>query len=87
MNFKNINKVKIVMPVLITITLLILLFFTLLATVNYSIDEVNWGDFFFSIFYWVSGRMTYFPLGVEIVEQNEQVKLLERTISKYRNEI
>lgn len=87
MNFKNINKTKIVMPILITITLLILLFFTLLATVNYSIQSINWGDFFFSIFYWVSGRMTYFPLGVEIGEQNQEVKLLERTISKYRNEI
>lgn len=87
MNLKSINKTKIVMPILITITLLILLFFTLLATVNYSIEAINWGDFLFSIFYWVSGRMTYFPLGVEIGEQNAEVKLLERTISKYRNEI
>lgn len=87
MNFKGINKTKIVMPVLITITLLALLFFTLLATVNYSIEQINWGDFLFSIFYWVSGRMTYFPLGIEIGEQNTDVKLLERTISKYRKEI
>ena len=87
MNIKSINKTKIVMPVLITITLLILLFFTLLATVNYSISSVNWGDFFFSIFYWVSGRMTYFPLGVEIGEQNQEVKNLETTISSYRNAI
>lgn len=87
MNFKGVNKTKIVMPVLITITLLALLFFTLLATVNYSIEQINWGDFLFSIFYWVSGRMTYFPLGIEIGEQNADVKLLERTISKYRKEI
>lgn len=87
MNFKGVNKTKIVMPVLITITLLALLFFTLLATVNYSIEQINWGDFLFSIFYWVSGRMTYFPLGIEIGEQNTDVKLLERTISKYRKEI
>lgn len=87
MNLKGINKTKVVMPVLITVTLLILLFFTLLATVNYSIESINWGDFLFSVFYWVSGRMTYFPLGVEMGEQNEEVKLLERTISKYRNEI
>lgn len=85
--FKGINKTKIVMPILITITLLILLFLTLLATVNYSIEKVNWGDFFFSIFYWVSGRMTYFPLGVEIGEQNPEVKVLENTISSYRNAI
>lgn len=87
MNFKGIHKTKILMPILITITLLMLLFFTLLATVDYSIDSINWGDFFFSVFYWVSGRMTYFPVGVEIGEQNAEVKLLERTISKYRNEI
>ena len=87
MNFKGVNKTKIVMPVLITITLLALLFFTLLATVDYSIEQINWGDFLFSIFYWVSGRMTYFPLGIEIGEQNADVKLLERTISKYRKEI
>lgn len=87
MNFKGVNKTKIVMPILITITLLSLLFFTLLATVNYSIEQINWGDFLFSIFYWVSGRMTYFPLGIEIGEQNADVKLLERTISKYRKEI
>lgn len=84
---KGVNRVKIVMPVLITITLLILLFLTLLATVNYSITDVNWGDFFFSIFYWISGRMTYFPLGMELGEQNKEVKLLENTISKYRREI
>jgi hypothetical protein len=84
---KNINRAKIVMPLLITITLLILLFFTLLATVNYSVESVNWGDFFFSTFYWVSGRMIYFPLGVEIGEQNKEVKVLENTISSYRNAI
>lgn len=87
MNFKGVNKTKIVMPILITITLLALLFFTLLATVNYSIEDINWGDFLFSIFYWISGRMTYFPLGVEMGEQNAEVKLLERTISKYRRQI
>lgn len=87
MNFKSINRTKIVMPILITITLLALLFFTLLATVDYSIESINWGDFFFSVFYWISGRMTYFPLGVEVGEQNAEVKLLERTISKYRKEI
>ena len=87
MNFKTINRTKIVMPILITVTLLALLFFTLLATVDYSIETINWGDFLFSIFYWVSGRMTYFPLGMEIGEQNTEVKLLERTISKYRKEI
>ena len=84
---KGINKIKIVMPMLITLSLLILLFLTLLATVDYSISKVNWGDFFFSIFYWVSGRMTYFPLGVEMGEQNEDVKVLETTISSYRNAI
>ena len=82
--FKGINRLKIVMPVLITIALLILLFLTLLASVDYSIENVNWGDFAFSMFYWVTGRMTYFPLGVEIGEQNQEVKLLENTISKYR---
>lgn len=87
MSLKGINKLKIVMPVLITIALLALLFLTLLATVNYSIEEVNWGDFFFSVFYWASGRLTYFPLGTEIGEQNQEVKLLENTISKYRKEI
>ena len=85
--FKGINKLKIVMPVLITVALLLLLFLTLLATVDYSIESVNWGDFLFSIFYWVSGRLTYFPLGVEMGEQNIEVKLLENTISKYRKVI
>lgn len=84
---KGINRVKIVMPILITVFLLVLLFLTLLATVNYSIEYVNWGDFAFSIFYWISGRMTYFSLGMEIGEQNKEVQLLERTISKYRKQI
>lgn len=84
---RNINKVKLIMPILITVGLLVLLFLTLLAEVNYSIQDVNWGDFLFSIFYWVSGRVTYFPLGVELGEQNQEVKLLENTISKYRREI
>ena len=82
--FKGINRMKIVMPVLITLALLLLLFLTLLASVDYSIEEINWGDFFFSMFYWISGRMTYFPLGIEMGEQNQEVKLLENTISKYR---
>lgn len=85
--FKGINRLKIVMPVLITAALLLLLFLTLLATVDYSIENVNWGDFAFSMFYWVTGRMTYFPLGVELGEQNQEVKLLENTISKYRRVI
>lgn len=85
--FKGINRLKIVMPVLITLALLILLFLTLLASVDYSLEEINWGDFAFSMFYWITGRMTYFPLGVEIGEQNKEVKLLENTISKYRREI
>ena len=37
--FKGINRLKIVMPVLITLALLILLFLTLLASVDYSIEE------------------------------------------------
>lgn len=84
---KGINRVKIVMPILITAFLLVLLFLTLLATVNYSIEYVNWGDFAFSIFYWISGRMTYFSLGNEIGELNAEVKMLEATISKYRKQI
>ena len=72
--FKGINRLKIVMPVLITLALLMLLFLTLLASVDYSLEEINWGDFAFSMFYWVTGRMTYFPLGVEIGEQNKEVK-------------
>ena len=84
MNFQGINKTKIVMPVLITITLLALLFFTLLATVNYSIEEINWGDFFFSIFYWISGRMTYFPLGMEMGEQIFKTKTNKAIAEKFK---
>ena len=84
---KGINRVKIVMPILITVFLLVLLFLTLLATVHYSIESVNWGDFAFSIFYWISGRMTYFSLGMEIGELNAEVQMLEATISKYRKQI
>jgi hypothetical protein len=84
---KGINRVKIAMPILITAFLLVLLFLTLLATVQYSIESVNWGDFAFSIFYWISGRMTYFSLGMEIGELNAEVQMLEATISKYRKQI
>lgn len=84
---KGINRVKIAMPILITAFLLVLLFLTLLATVHYSIESVNWGDFAFSIFYWISGRMTYFSLGMEMGELNAEVQMLEATISKYRKQI
>lgn len=86
-NLKGINRTKIIMPILITVFLLILLFLTLLATVNYSIESINWGDLGFSLFYWISGRMTYFSLGVEIGETNPNVVLMENTIAKYRKRI
>lgn len=83
-NFRGINKLKVVMPALITVALLILLFLTLLASVDYDIVNFKWGDFAFSIFYWISGRVTYFPLGNDIGELNPDVKICENTISKYR---
>lgn len=84
---KNINKTKLIMATFITIVLIAFLLLTLLATVDYRIESINWGDLGFSIFYWISGRMTYFPIGVEIGEQNSEVQLNERTLAKYRKDI
>lgn len=83
--FKDLNKTKLIISTILTVGVVLALFITLLATVEFDFTRINWFDFAYSIVNWIIGRTIYFPVGVDVGEQNPEVKKLEATINKYRD--
>jgi hypothetical protein len=83
--FEKISKTTRLLTGLFTFLIIVIMFTTMLATVDFDVSQINWFDFTFSIFNYVSARMIYFPVGMEMANKEENITLLSATINRYRN--
>jgi hypothetical protein len=70
---------------LLTFVLIFVMGVTMLMSVDFDIEQINWFDFMYSIFNWVAGRIVYFPAGTEMGSADDNVMLMVNTINRYRN--
>jgi hypothetical protein len=82
---RAINPTTQIVTILLTVALIAVMGVTMLMSVDFNINEVNWFDFSYSIFNWVAGRVVYFPAGTEMGDADENVQLMVNTINRYRN--
>jgi hypothetical protein len=84
-DFDKVGKTTKLLTSIFTFLIIAIMFVTMLATVDFDIRQINWFDFTFSIFNYVSARVIYFPVGMEMAEKQENIALLSTTINRYRN--
>lgn len=82
---RAINPTTGIVTILLTIVLIFVMGVTMLMSVDFDIQEINWFDFGYSIFNWVAGRVVYFPAGTEMGNSDDNVQLMVTTINRYRN--
>jgi hypothetical protein len=83
--FKRVNKTTSFLTITITLFLIATMGVTMLISVDFDITQINWFDFVSSTFNWLIARMTYYNVGTQIGDGEEQIKLLSSTINRYRN--
>jgi len=85
MKNKTLNRTRLVITSLLTTTILALMILTLLVQVNFDIRYFDWFGFTFNITNFITGRAIYFPIGLDLEQQNEDYALITNTLKKYRN--
>lgn len=83
--FRRVNKTTSFLTIVITLFLIATMGVTMLVSVDFDISQINWFDFTSSIFNWLVARVTYYNVGTQIGDGEEQIKLLSSTINRYRN--
>lgn len=84
-NIRAIDPTTRVATILLTLILIFVMGTTMLMSVDFDIQEINWFDFTYSLFNWVAGRVVYFPSGMQMGNADESVQLMVNTINRYRN--
>ena len=83
--FKRVNKTTSFLTITITVLLIATMSATMLISVDFDLRQINWFDFSSSLFNWLIARVTYYSVGTQIGDGEEQIKLLSSTINRYRN--
>jgi hypothetical protein len=74
-----------IVTILLTFVLIFVMGVTMLMSVDFDVQQINWFDFSYSLFNWVAGRVVYFPAGNEMGNADDSVQLMVNTINRYRN--